>query len=93
MKLNATFKALSDPTRRHILRMLSEKSLNAGEIADAFDMTKPTISHHLNMLRDAGLIMSERQGQYIYYTLNMTVMQELTHELMNLFGVGEEEDA
>jgi ArsR family transcriptional regulator len=72
-----TFKALADPTRRKILKLLRERDLTAGEIADAFDISKPSISHHLNLLKQSGLVLDERQGQFIYYSLNMTVFQEV----------------
>ncbi len=75
--MNDIFKALSDPTRRKILKMLREKDLSAGEIAENFDITKPSISHHLNLLKQAKLVLSEKQGQNIYYSLNMTVFQEV----------------
>lgn len=71
------FKALADPTRRRILELLSGGDLSAGEIAVHFDMAKPSISHHLSILRDAGLVTDERQGQSIIYHLNLTVLQEL----------------
>lgn len=71
------FKAVSDKTRRIILQLLREKDMTAGEIADHFDISKPSISHHLNILKQAGLVMDERQGQNIYYSLNTTVFQEL----------------
>lgn len=91
MGINLTFKALADPTRREILRMLGEKSLTAGEIADAFDMTKPSISHHLNLLKSAELVQAERDGQNIIYSLNATVMQEFVQEILSFFRVGEDE--
>ncbi|HIU01954.1 MAG TPA: winged helix-turn-helix transcriptional regulator [Candidatus Onthocola gallistercoris] len=74
---NEVFKALADPTRRQILRLLSDKDMSAGEIAQYFDMTKPSISHHLSILKGAGLILDERQGQSIIYSLNMTLMQDI----------------
>ena len=88
--MNNTFKALADPTRREILKMLGEKNLNAGEIANAFNMTKPSISHHLNILKTAELVSGERDGQNIIYSINSSVMQELITELMAMFQVGEE---
>lgn len=91
MPINNTFKALADPTRREILRMLGEKSLSAGDIAKAFNISKPSISHHLNILKNAELISGEREGQNIIYTINSSVMQELIQELMVMFHVGEEE--
>ncbi len=74
---NNVFKALSDPSRRKILQLLKEKDLTAGEIADSFNISKPSISHHLNLLKQASLVTDERQGQNIYYSLNTTVFQEL----------------
>ena len=74
---NDAFKALSDPTRRRILELLSERDMSAGEIADCFDMAKPSVSHHLSVLKGAGLVIDERQGQSIIYSLNMTVFQDL----------------
>lgn len=71
------FKALADPTRRHILELLSSGEMSAGEIAAHFNMTKPSVSHHLNILKAAGLITDERRGQNIVYELNLTVFQEL----------------
>lgn len=71
------FKALADPTRRHILELLRTKNLTAGEIAEHFDMTKPSLSHHLNTLKTAGLVDAERDGQNIIYSLNTSVLQGL----------------
>lgn len=88
--LNKTFSALSDPTRREILRMLQQKSLTAGEIAGAFDMTKPSVSHHLNKLKDAELIISERKGQYLIYSINASVVQEFVQEVLDFLHTGEE---
>lgn len=77
MGLSRLFKALSDDTRREILHLLTDKDLTAGEIADAFDLSKATISHHLSVLKDAGLVLDERRGSYIVYSLNTTVFQEV----------------
>lgn len=71
------FKALADPTRRHILELLRTKDLTAGEIAEHFDMAKPSLSHHLNALKTAGLVDAERDGQNIIYSLNTSVLQDL----------------
>ena len=71
------FKALADPTRRHILELLARGDMTAGEIAAHFSMTKPSVSHHLNILKSAGLICDQRSGQYIVYSVNLTVFQEL----------------
>ncbi|HHW91535.1 MAG TPA: winged helix-turn-helix transcriptional regulator [Firmicutes bacterium] len=81
--LNQTFKALSDPSRRKILRLLSREDLTAGDIADHFSISKPSISHHLSILKQAGLISAERQGQNIYYSLGTTVFQELVAWLLD----------
>lgn len=75
--MNDAFKALADPTRRQILKLLQEKDMSAGEIAQYFNMTKPSISHHLNVLKNSGLVLDERQGQNIIYSLNATVFQDL----------------
>ncbi len=76
MFLDLLFKALSDETRRRILKMLAEKDRTAGEIASFFPQTWPTISHHLEILKEAGLIVDERRGKYIVYSLNTTVFHE-----------------
>ena len=75
--MNALFKALNDSTRREILELLKKGDLTAGEIADQFNISKPSISHHLDLLKQAGLVQSIKEGQYIYYSLNTTVMDEI----------------
>lgn len=82
--MNAIFKALNDPTRREILDLLKEKDLTAGEIADKFNISKPSISHHLDLLRQAGLVVSVKEGQFIFYSLNTTVMDEMIKWIINL---------
>jgi ArsR family transcriptional regulator len=82
--LNTLFKALNDPTRREILELLKEKDLTAGEIADQFNISKPSISHHLDLLRQAGLVVSVKEGQFVYYSLNTTVMDEMLKWIINL---------
>ncbi len=77
MGFQHTFKALSDPTRRAILDLLKDGSMTAGEIAAHFDMTAATISHHLSVLRQAGLIVDDKVGKYIHYELNMSVVDEI----------------
>lgn len=74
-----TFKALSDSTRREILDLLKEGSLSAGEICSHFEMTGATVSHHLNILKNANLITDGKQGKYIYYELNLSVFEEVIH--------------
>ena len=71
------FKALADSTRRRILELLRCGDLTAGQLAEHFDMTKPSISHHLNALKAAGLVDAERAGQSIVYSLNTSVLQDL----------------
>ncbi len=71
------FKALADPTRRRILELLAGGEMTAGDIAAQFDMAKPSVSHHLNILKAAGLVSDERRGQNIVYCLNLTVFQEV----------------
>lgn len=71
------FKALADPARRRILELLRDGDLTAGELAEHFDISKPSLSHHLATLRSAGLVSDERRGQNIVYSLNTTVMQDL----------------
>lgn len=75
--MNDTLKALADPTRRKIIQLLRQADLTAGEIADQFNISKPSISHHLNLLKQAGVVIDERKGQFIYYSLNTTVFQEV----------------
>ncbi|WP_405117162.1 autorepressor SdpR family transcription factor [Paenibacillus sp. FSL K6-1217] len=86
--MNESFKALADPTRRQILRLLREKDRTAGEIADFFNMTKPSISHHLNALKHAGLVQDERNGQFIVYSLDSTVLEEVLGWFLELTGTG-----
>jgi len=85
MTLNNTFKALSDPTRRKILELLKKKDLSAGAIAEHFDITLPSLTHHFNILKNADLISHERQGQQIIYSLNLSVLEELIESYFKLF--------
>jgi ArsR family transcriptional regulator, arsenate/arsenite/antimonite-responsive transcriptional repressor len=80
----SVFDALADPTRRKVLRLLRNGSLSAGEIAERFHLSKPTLSHHFRVLRAAGLIRSERRGTSIVYTLQSNVLEELAAELLEL---------
>jgi ArsR family transcriptional regulator, arsenate/arsenite/antimonite-responsive transcriptional repressor len=90
MGINEVFKALSDPTRREILRMLSRGERTAGELAEPFDMTKPSMSHHFSVLKEADLIRSRREGQQIYYALNTTVVEDVVTRIWDLFGMNHE---
>jgi DNA-binding transcriptional ArsR family regulator len=81
---NSVFRALADPTRREIIRLLRKGPRTSGEIADRFDSSWATISRHLGILRDAELILAERDGQFIRYELNMTVFQDAVDQLLDL---------
>lgn len=80
--MDAAFRALSDPTRRKILSLLRQRPRTSGEIADHFDSSWPTISRHLAILRDAGLVLSERDGQQLIYELNTTTFQDVAAQLI-----------
>ena len=90
--MNDVFKALSDSTRRKILELLAKRDMNAGEIADYFNIRKPSISHHLSILKNADLICDERKGQNIVYSLNTTVFQDVVRWFFDITkSDGEEE--
>ena len=86
MGFQETFKALSDPTRREIVALLKQGSMTAGAIASHFDITAASVSHHLSVLRDSGLICDEKRGKNIYYELNMSVVDELLGWIIDLKG-------
>lgn len=79
------FKALSDETRREILKLLNEQDMNAGEISSYFKMSKPAISKHLDILREAELISSEKKGQFLIYSINTSVIQEVLGNFLDIF--------
>ncbi len=79
------YKALSDPTRRKILQLLRERDMNAGEIAEHFASTKPTLSRHFSILQEADLIQGSRQGNFIIYRLNVTILEETMWAMMDMF--------
>jgi DNA-binding transcriptional ArsR family regulator len=83
--MNEAFKALGDPTRREILRLLRGGEMTAGELAERFDMSKPSVSHHFAVLKAADLIRARREGQQIYYSLNTTVVEDLLALVWDLF--------
>ena len=87
MAFNEVFKALADPTRREILRLLSRGERTAGELASSFDMTKPSMSHHFTVLKEAELVESRRDGQQIYYSLNTTVLEDVLTRLWDHLGL------
>lgn len=82
--------ALADPTRRQILKLLRAGDLNAGDIAAKFDMTKPSISHHLNILKNAELVRGERSGQNIVYSINTSVLEDLMDLFADMTGRGKD---
>jgi len=82
--LNTVFKAVADPTRREILRLLRKEEMSAGTLAAHFDMTKPTLSHHFSVLKEAGLITSRREGQTIWYSLDTTVLEDVLAWTMDM---------
>ena len=86
MGLQQTMKALADPTRREILNLLKKGKLSAGEITDHFQITAAAISRHLSVLREADLIEDSREGKYIYYTLNASVLEEIMLWITELKG-------
>ncbi len=86
LSIQNTLKALSDPTRREILNLLKEKTLSAGEISDKFDISFAAISRHLSVLKEADLIRDERDGKFIYYTLNASVLEEIMLWISDLKG-------
>lgn len=86
MSLQETLKALSDPTRREILQMLRSGSKSAGEISDKFDITAAAVSRHLSVLKDADLIRDQRDGKFIIYTLNTSVLEDVLLWVSDLKG-------
>ena len=89
MKSDSVFKALADPTRRRILQLLEGREMTAGELAEQFDISAPSMSHHFSVLKQADLIASRRSGQQIYYSLNTTVFQEVLAAVMELLPTAE----
>jgi DNA-binding transcriptional ArsR family regulator len=82
--MDAVFKAIADPTRRAILRLLGDREMTAGQLADQFETSKPTMSHHFSVLKDADLIRARRDGQTIWYALNTTVLQDVWRWAMDV---------
>lgn len=85
--MQSTYKALSDPTRRKILQLLRERDMTAGELAEHFDSTKPTLSRHFSVLRDADLIQGTKDGTTITYRLNISVLEETVLGMMEMFKI------
>lgn len=92
MHIQVTFHALNDPTRRAILTLLQNGPLHAQQIVDHFDITNATVSHHLSILKKAGLIIDDKQGKYIYYELNTSVLDEIIGWFTALTAKKEEKD-
>src|ERR1700682_3677426 len=92
MRMNEAFKALADPTRREILRLLRSGEKTAGELAGHFDMSKPSVSHHFAVLKQADLIGSRKEGQQVYYFLETTVVEDLLAIVWGLFADGAPKD-
>ncbi len=82
--MNEVFKALNDPARREILKMLQKQDMTAGEIAAKFEMTPPSISHHLDKLKRAGLVTTVKQGQFVHYSINTTIIDDLLKYILTL---------
>src|SRR5690348_8140197 len=83
---DSVFKAMADPTRREILRLLGGGEMTAGQLAERFEISAPSMSHHFSVLKGADLITARREGQQIYYALNTTVVQDLLAVIMDLFA-------
>ena len=91
MGMQNTLRALSDPIRREILNLLKSGRMSAGDIVDRFDVTGASISRHLSVLKDADLIRDKREGKYIYYELNASVLEEIMLWIADLKGEGEDD--
>lgn len=88
--MSGVFKALADPTRRRVLELLRKKPMPAGEIADHFDVSKPTMSAHFNVLREAGLIRAEKDGKSVVYHINLSVLEDALMGFAAALGIGVE---
>lgn len=86
--MDKIFKALGDPTRRRILQLLRDREMTAGELADCFELAKPTLSGHFNVLREADLVVAEKAGTRITYRLNVSVLEEALLGFAHVFGLG-----
>ena len=87
MSLSDTFSALADPTRHKILQLLKKKDMSAGDIGSHFEMSAPSISHHLNILKQSDLVRSRRDGQEIIYSLSASTFEELSDTMINFFKI------
>ena len=91
MAVNAVFRALSDPTRREILRLLRAGDLTAGQLAERFPLARSTLSEHCAVLKSAGLVVTERQGTVIVYSLNISAVEEALNAVMGLLHIGDDD--
>ncbi len=82
--MNSLFKALNDETRREIIELLKERDMNAGEISEKFNISKPSISHHLDILKMADSIFGKKKGQYVEYSLNTSILEDLLNWILTL---------
>jgi DNA-binding transcriptional ArsR family regulator len=87
--MDTVFKALSDPTRRRVLQLLRKRPMTAGELADEFELSRPTMSGHFAVLRAAGLVVAKKEGTTITYSLRLSVLQDALLGFAEVFGVGE----
>src|SRR3569832_1431752 len=87
--MNLVFRALADPTRRQILELLRERHMNAGEIAEHFHLSKPTLSGHFAILREADLVTSQKTGTTVTYRLNISVLEDALLGFADIFGIGQ----
>ncbi|MDA3839961.1 MAG: autorepressor SdpR family transcription factor [Patescibacteria group bacterium] len=85
MSINQTFKALSDQTRREVLELLKKKDMSVTEISQSFDISLPSLSHHLSTLKQVNLVSSRRRGQEMIYSLNLSVFEEVSKMIIKLF--------
>ena len=86
--MNSVFKALSDPTRRHVLELLRKRPMTAGDLAEHFPVSKPTMSVHFGVLREANLVEAEKSGKTVTYSLNLSVLEDALLGFAGLFGIG-----
>ncbi|MEQ1755102.1 MAG: autorepressor SdpR family transcription factor [Micropepsaceae bacterium] len=91
--MSTVFKALSDPTRRQVLQLLRKGPASAGDLADNFEVSKPTMSAHFAVLREANLVHTEKDGKSVIYHLNLSVLEDALMGFANTFGIGVERDA
>lgn len=89
--INTVFQALADPTRREILSILKKSDATPSQMMESFSITKPSLSHHLDILKKAGLVIAQRKGQNLIYSLNVSVFEEIVELLMKTFSINSEE--